>query len=184
MNQEQSFIRSKKPSSFSAYHFATMFCLMHEPSPVQLSQQDIADRIGASRQKVLSVLQDLRDWKWIGMQSGKRQYNSNIIEVLYSNLPQPEPEPEIVISADAIFLADGLTKLWDGKCSKYKNKRGWNCTRPLRKDWKKRWEPAFQRLLNEGYTCNEMAIKLNSATPKELVAGPQSRQLFPAKEIA
>jgi hypothetical protein len=184
MNQEQSFIKAKKPESFSAYHFAVILCLMHEPAPILLSQPTIAKRTGMSVDKVVDVLQDFRLWKWISLQSGRRQCNTNAIEIIHTNLPQPEPEVVINITDTAVRLADGFMHLWMERCHRYKNKRGWNCTRPLRRDWKRRWEPAFQRLLNSGYTYNEMAVKLNNATPNELVAGPQSRGLFPAKEIA
>ena len=188
MPQEQEFIKARKPKGFSGYHFAVMFCLMHETPPIRLSQPSIGERTGISKDKVIDVLKDLRAWKWIHSYSGRRKYNTNSIEILYANLPQPEPIAPLVISDHAIKLAEGFKRIWVERCSKYRNKRGWNCTRPLRKDWKKRWEPVFQRLLNEGYEFNEVADILNAYTgtnkdPKLLIAGPQNRKLFPAKKV-
>src|ERR1700678_1889776 len=71
--------------------------------------------------------------KWIHSYSGSRKYHTNSIEVLYAKLPQPEPATPLVISECATKLAEGFKRIWVERCSKYRNKRGWNCTRPLRK---------------------------------------------------
>lgn len=190
MQQAADFTKAKKPVGFTAYHYAVMLCLMCEGEQSQLSQATIAERIGMSIRAVRNIFKDLRAWKWIGFKSGKRQYNTNVTEVRYANLPHPEPAQALVISENASTLAEGYKSLWEFFCKHYKNKRGWKCTRPLRPDWKKRWATVFQLRLNEGYAYNELAGILNSysgpnskANPKSLVAGPQSRKLFPVKEV-
>jgi hypothetical protein len=182
MLHQTEFTKAEKPKGFTAYHYAVTLCLMQETPPITLSQATIGERTGMSRDKVIDVLKDLRAWKWIHAYSGKRQYNTNSVEVIYANLPRPEPTIPLVISDKAVKLAAGFKMIWLGKCGKYKNKRGWNCTRPLRKDWKKRWEPAFQRLFDEGYSYNELVGIINNANAKILVAGPQNKKLFPSKE--
>ena len=182
------FIRAIKPRGFTAYHFSVMLCLMHEEPPIRLSQETIGKRTGISTDKIISVIKDLKAWKWIKSRSGRRQYNVNWIEIQYANLPQPELAVALTISQRAVTLAEGYMKIYVQRCTKYKNKRGHSCTRPLRKDWKKRWETVFQLRLNEGYEYNEMAATLNKffdpkVNPKPLVAGPQSRKLFPVKEV-
>lgn len=182
MSQQSDFARAPKPKNFKYAHYAVMMCLMNEEPPIRLSQETIAVRTGMSRREVIRVLHDLRAWKWLRAYSGKRQYNTNSVEIMYANLPQPESIGPLPITPNAVNLAEYFKHFWLERCHKYKNKKGHNCTRPLRNDWKKRWEPVFQRRLNEGYGYTEMGDLIQNADAKTLLAGPQSRKLFPIKE--
>jgi hypothetical protein len=180
--QESEFSRARKPKGFTAYHYAVMMCLMVEDSQtIQTSQAELSARTGMSDSTLKRILNDLKRWKWLHAYSGKRQYNTNSVSVMYANLPQPEPIIPLVIGSYAVSLAEYFCKMWLQKCAKYQNKYKQNCHRPLRKDWKKRWSGVFQRLLNEGYGAQEMGDILENADTKALLAGPQSRQLFPMK---
>jgi hypothetical protein len=187
VEQISDFIKAPKPKNFTAYHLAIMLCLMTEKPPIKLSQTTIAGRTGMSRPQVTDITAKLREWKWIKVASGKRRQDTNLVEIMYANLPVSTPPAELVISERAVKLAEGYKNVFKHYCTKYINKKGRHCTRPLRKDWKTRWEPIFQLRLNEGYTYNEMAEIINTAAktnPKKLVAGPQSRNLFPKKEAS
>jgi hypothetical protein len=120
MQRIEDFIKATKPRAFTGYHFAVMLLLMHEGQAVQLSHTMIGERTGMSRYTVRNVLLDCEAWKWLSISSGKRQYNTSLIEVQWGNLPQPEPSVPLVISEHATKLAEGFK------------------TRPLRKDWKRR----------------------------------------------
>src|ERR1700674_525265 len=176
MSQQSEFNEAPKPKNFKYAHYAVMVCLMNEEPPIRLSQETIAVRIGMSRRQVIRVLRDLRAWKWLRANSGKRQYNTNSVEIMYANLPQPESIVPLKITPNAVNLAGFFMKIWRTRCSKYTNKKGHNCSRPLRNDWKKRWEPVFQRRLNEGYGYQEMGELIKNADAKTLLAGPQSRK--------
>jgi hypothetical protein len=180
--QESDFSRALKPKGFDAYHYAVMLCLMVENSQtIFMSQPTIAARTGMSDSSVKRVLIDLKKWKWLHAYSGKRQYNTNSVQIMYANLPQSEPIVPLNITKNAEQLAEFFFNVWRERCSKYKNKYKQNCTRPIRKDWRKRWFPTFQRLLNEGYGYQELGDIIKNADAKLLLAGPQSRQLFPMK---
>ena len=181
MSQQSDFNAAPKPKGFTHYHYAVMRCLMDEKPPIRLSQETIAARTGISRRQVIRVLAKLHEWKWLHAYSGKRQFNTNSVEIMYANLPQPEQLVPLVITTNAINLADYFKHFWLERCHKYKNKKGHNCTRPLRKDWKQRWESVFQQRLNEGYGYIEMGELIKNADAKLLLAGPQSRKLFPIR---
>jgi len=188
MQRVEDFVKAPKPRGFTSYHFTVMLCLMHSGKEVSLSHSTIGERTGMSRYTVRNVLQDLRSWKWISMRSGKRQYNTSTIEVQWGNLPQPKIVAPLVISQNAKILTEGFKNIWTDRCQVYRNKRGWRCKRPLPSNWKRRWEVAFQTHLNEGYTAAEMVKTLQQyegtdKDPRLLLAGPQSEDLFPRKEV-
>ena len=185
----EDFIRAPKPNNFTAYHFAFMLCLMAEAPPSKLSQTTIADRTGMSQGQVSEVTDTVKGWDWIKKVGGKRRKDTNTITVLYENLPVYEPAAPLEVSEAAQRLAVHYKDMFLECCTKYTNKKDRHCIRPLRKDWHKRWPVVFQRLLNEGYTWNELAGILNTAgngnkaaAGKVLAQGPQSRKLFPIKE--
>jgi hypothetical protein len=124
---------------------------------------------------VVCALAALKAEHYIGKHSGKRQYNSNVYEVLYRNLPTSQPT-KTAISDEAKALAVIYRDMFLRHCTKYTNKKGRSCHRKLRSDWRDRWSRVLQGLLDAGNSPNFITQQLNwfcANKPKQFRAGPQ-----------
>lgn len=184
------FIGAEKPDWLTGPDFAVMVCLIAETTSEQaktwLSQTTIAQRTGLSRSAVTYALETLKAEGWIKTHSGKRQYNSNVYEVQFQNLPTTQPTATAV-SGEAQALAVIYRDLFLRYCTKYTNKRGRVCHRKLRPDWRKRWPHVIQNLLDAGNTEQFITQMFNWAVenkPKQFRAGPQGLiKLWPKREV-
>lgn len=183
----EDFNRADKPDKVTSYHVAVMNVIMHLKLPSSISQETIAARAGCSQREVSNVFSDLVNWRWITAKSGARHQNTNWLQdILWENLPAYIPLPRLVISADAVKLAEWYKKNFVAHWSKYINVRGHNCVKPLPAKWEKRWSVVFQQRINEGYTLQEICDRItlltqNSTNNKYLRFGPQNRVLLPKK---
>jgi len=171
--------------------FAVMIVYLRDTSQEtpfsRKSQSQIAAQIGSTRYTVRRSVEHLHSLQWLKKSSGKRRYNTNLVEVLYANLPVYVPEI-LVITENAKAFAKWHRDVFWNHLRKYKNKKGRKCTRPLRKDWEQRWAPVFQRRINlEGFDgvrkqCEEFyrVAFQDPGNPKQrtmqkkFIAGPQS----------
>jgi len=139
----------------------------------------------APRRAVINILEKLTTEEWISKRSGKRQFNSNVYEVQYQNLPT-EQRVATQPSAEALALAVIYRTLFLAHCANYKNSKGRNCHRKLRKDWQTRWSGVIQTLLDAGNTAQFITQMFNWAAtnkPKQFRAGPQGLiKLWPKRE--
>ena len=183
------FIGAEKPDWLTGTDFAVMVCLIAETTSEQaktwLSQTTIAQRTGLGRSAVTYALKALKAEGWIKTHSGKRLYNSNVYEVQFQNLPTTQPTATTV-SAEAQALAGIYRDLFLRHCTKYTNKSNRVCHRKLRPDWRKRWPPVIQKLLDAGNTEQFITQMFNWAVqyqPKQFRAGPQGLiKLWPKRE--
>ena len=143
-------------------------------------------RTGLCRRAVQSALETLKAEGFIRTHTGRRQYNSNLYEVQYQNLPTTLPI-SAAISEEAIALAGIYKQLFLQKCTHYTNSKGRNCTRRLRSDWRKRWPRVIQNFLDAGNTADFITQMFNWAVankPKQFRAGPQGLvKLWPKREV-
>jgi hypothetical protein len=170
------FIAADKPDWLTAPDFAVMVYLLNLPDrKIRVSKPTIAKHTGLGETAVTSALATLKRENYIGVISGKRQYNANLYEVLHQNLPTTKA-PATAVSEDAVAMASFFCKLWLQHCNKYVNAKGRRCTRPLRHDWKTRWPITIQTLLDAGNTPSVIARQFEWFAvnkPKAFRAGPQ-----------
>lgn len=170
------FIAADKPDWLTAPDFAVLVYLLNLPDrKIRISKPTIAKHTGLGTTAVQSALDTLRREKYIGVISGKRQYNANLYEVLHQNIPTTKA-PATAPTEDAVGLAAFFRDLWLRHCNKYVNSKNQRCTRPLRHDWKTRWPIVIQTLLDAGHTPTVIARHFEwFAVNKEKAfrAGPQ-----------
>lgn len=173
------FIAAEKPDWLTGPDFAVLICLIAETTPEKpktfLSQETIAKRTGLGRTAVVEALTTLKTEHWVSAVSGRRQYNSNVYEILYCNLPTSQPTTTSV-SEEAVALAVIYRDMFLQNCMKYINRRGRNCRRRLRHDWRQRWSRVIQKLLDANNTPDFITKQFNwfcANKPKQFRAGPQ-----------
>jgi hypothetical protein len=182
------FIASEKPAWLTAPDFAVMVTLVAQTAPetpkTWLSRSTIAQRSSVCERTVSSVIDKLVGQRWLKKVSGKRQYNQNLYEVLYCNLPTQGQNTKSSVSDEAKGLAHWYMQMYITKHTTYQNKKGRKCRRPLRPDWRERWPPVIQTFLDAGNTPDTVTKVFNWASanrPRQFQAGPQGlRQIWEA----
>ena len=123
------FIAADKPDWLTAPDFAVLVYLLNLPDgKIRVSKPTIAKHTGLGQTAVKSALDTLRQEHYIGVVSGKRQYNANLYEVLHQNIPTTKA-PATAVTEDAVGLASFFCKLWMQHCNRYVNKKSRRCTR-------------------------------------------------------
>lgn len=185
---QQDFNRADKPDKVRSPHIAVMNVIFALTLPSNISQVEIAKRAGCCQREVSTAMGDIDNWEWVRVKSGARNQKTNWIEeILYENLPTHIPRPKVIVGDFALRFAQMYKQNFVATWAKYQNNRGHNCTKPLPKDWLKRWSTVIQLRLNQGYTEQELVTRLSTvgreiSWNKTLRMGPQNRKLFPAKK--
>jgi hypothetical protein len=180
VNDLSDFIKAEKPEWMTGRDFAVMVVLLNENlkhPAIWLSQPTVARRAGFKLTAVKDAIKILKKKYWIKVVSGKRQQNTNLIEILYINLPRYAPSKPTIVSERAEKLAQGYRDVFIARFQTYTNKKGRKCRRPLRGDWLKRWAPVLQKRLDAGVPYNDIVQHLNWTAenkPKQFIAGPQA----------
>lgn len=146
-----SFIKAEKPAWVKPNDFAVMTTLLHanmENSGLWLSAQTIAERSCVCERSTFYSLKKLKKKEWIRWDSGRRRQKSNTYEILDHNLPTYIPRPKLVVSKNALIAADWYHGFFVKYCRHYRNKSLRNCTRPIPKDWRKRWSVFIQKRID------------------------------------
>ena len=145
------FIKAEKPAWVKPNDFAVMTTLLHaslENNGLWLSAKTIAGRSCVCERSTFYSLKKLRKKEWIRWDSGKRRQKSNTYEILDHNLPSYVPRPKVVVSKNALILAQGYHDIFAQNFMSYVSKTGRRCTRPIPRDWRKRWSVVLQKRLD------------------------------------
>jgi hypothetical protein len=145
------FIKAEKPAWVKPNDFAVMTTLLHaslEHPGLWLSAQTIAKRSCVCERSTFYSLSKLKKKGWIGWDSGKRRQKSNTYEILDHNLPTYTPRPKVVVSKNALILAQGYHDIFAQYFMRYVNIKGRRCTRRIPRDWSNRWSVVLQRRLD------------------------------------
>lgn len=150
------FLKADKPAWLTPSDCLVMVVLLNasiEHTNVWLSREVIALRAGVDVSSVKRSIKQLRQKGWISWVSGKRKQKTNTYDILAHNLPVYKPT-ELVISPEALRLADWYYKTFKEFFWTYTNTRGRECSRAksIKKGWKERWSVVIQRHIDiSGY---------------------------------
>jgi hypothetical protein len=145
------FIKAEKPAWVKPNDFAVMTTLLHanlEHNGLWPSAKTIAERCCVCERSTFHSLAKLKKKEWIAWDSGKRRQKSNTYRILDHNLPTYTPRPKLVVSEDALRLAQWYHDTFARHFRHYVNAKGRRCTRPIPRDWSKRWSVVLQKRLD------------------------------------
>ncbi len=177
-----SFIKAEKPAWVKPNDFAVMTILLHaslENNGLWLSAKTIAERSCVCERSTFHSLKKLRKEEWIRWDSGKRRQKSNTYEILDHNLPTYVPRPKVVVSKNALILAQGYHDIFAKNFMHYVSKTGKRCTRHIPRDWRKRWSVVLQKRLDltDFNTVRQQILQFAEAFDQKksdrFVRGPQ-----------